>query len=246
MSGAFPVVHLERIDSTNEELKRRARAGEDGPLAVVAREQTGGKGRRGRSFLSLPDKGLYLSVLFRPDAPAETLSQLTAWTAVAVCRAVEGVCGAKVGVKWPNDVLAGGKKLCGILTELVEGRVIVGMGVNLTQTGADFGPELADKAVSLAQLGCPADAAELEAALLRELDALRAAFPREGAVWLEEYRRRCLTLGRAVVLSTPAGETPAQALDVDGDFALRVRLADGREERVSSGEVSVRGVLGYH
>ncbi len=246
MSGVFSVLHLERIDSTNDELKRRARAGEEGPLAIVAREQTGGKGRRGRSFLSLPGKGLYLSVLFRPDAPAEELSQLTAWTAIAVCRAVERVCGAKVGIKWPNDVLAEGKKLCGILTELVEGRVVVGMGVNLTQTAADFGPGLADKAVSLAQLGCPADPAELETALLRELDAMRAAFPRDKADWLAEYRRRCLTLGRAVVLSSPAGEKSAQALDVDEDFALRVRLDDGREETVSSGEVSVRGVLGYH
>ncbi len=246
------VVCLDEVDSTNDELKRRAMAGAVTGLAVTADSQTGGKGRRGRSFQSLAGQGLYLSVLLRPQAPLEQVSQLTAWTAVAVCKAIENTSGVAASIKWPNDVLVEGKKLCGILTELgVEAEtgslsyVVVGMGTNLTQTEADFGPELAPVATSLALQGAQVTRRELAAALLDELEAMNAAFPHDRADYLAEYRRRCVTLGREVRLVRPDGETSAKALDIDDSFALRVRLEGGREETVSSGEVSVRGVLGY-
>lgn len=246
------VVCLAETDSTNDELKRRAMAGAPTGLAVTAETQTGGKGRRGRSFQSLAGKGLYLSVLLRPQVPLEEVSQLTAWTAVAVCKAVEAVSEVTPSIKWPNDVLVGGKKLCGILTELgVEAEtgslsyVVVGMGTNVSQTEADFGPELRDVATSLGILGASVTRRELAQALLRELDAMNAAFPAGRGEYLAQYRRRCVTLGRRVKLIRPDGETLATALDVDGAFALRVRLDDGAEETVSSGEVSVRGLLGY-
>lgn len=245
------VVCLDTVDSTNDELKRRAMAGAPTGLALTAETQTGGKGRRGRSFQSLPGKGLYLSVLLRPQVPLDQVSQLTAWTAVAVCRAIEAVSGIRADVKWPNDVLVEGKKLCGILTELgVEAEtgslsyVVVGMGVNVSQLDADFGPELCPIATSLALLGVRVRRAALGRELLAELDRMNAAFPAGRADYLAEYRRRCVTLGRQVRLIRPQGETLAQALDVDDDFALQVRLDGGGEETVSSGEVSVRGVLG--
>ena len=112
------LVCLETVDSTNNEVKRRALAGAADGLAVVAEQQTGGRGRRGRSFVSPAGQGLYLSVLLRPRCPLEEVSALTAWTAVAVCNAVERVCGVRPGIKWPNDVILDGRKLCGILTEL--------------------------------------------------------------------------------------------------------------------------------
>ena len=112
------LVCLESVDSTNNEAKRRAMGRESDGLAVVALEQTGGRGRRGRSFLSPPGKGIYLSVLLRPRCALEQVSALTAWTAVAVCDALEKLCGFRPGIKWPNDVIWEGRKLCGILTEL--------------------------------------------------------------------------------------------------------------------------------
>ena len=152
------LVCLESVDSTNNEAKRRAMGRESDGLAVVALEQTGGRGRRGRSFLSPPGKGIYLSVLLRPRCSLEQVSALTAWTAVAVCDALEKLCGFRPGIKWPNDVIWEGRKLCGILTELEleaeSGRlshVIVGVGVNISQTAEDFGPELAPVAASLLQ-----------------------------------------------------------------------------------------------
>ena len=181
------------------------------------------------------------------------MSALTAWTAVAVCNAVERVCGVRPGIKWPNDVILDGRKLCGILTELeLEAEtaalrhVVVGVGINLTQIAADFGPEVAPVAVSLAQaLGRAPRRAEMAAAVLVALDELYAAFPAERAAWLERYRADCLTLGRTVRLLRAGGEEEAFAEAVDDTFALVVRRADGSREAVSSGEVSVRGLLGY-
>lgn len=247
------VICLERVDSTNDEAKRRAASGAPGGLAVIAGEQTGGKGRRGRSFQSLPGKGLYLTTLLRPPVTPAEVSQITAWTAVAVCRAVEALTGLQCGIKWTNDILLDGKKLCGILTELgMEGEsgaldyVAVGIGVNISQTAEDFGAELADIATSLGQyLEHPPRRAEVAAALLAELDRLCADFPEKKESWLEEYRRRCLTVGREVRILQPGSALRATALGVEDDFSLRVRRPDGREEIISAGEVSVRGLLGY-
>lgn len=248
------VVCLETVDSTNNECRRRAALGAPDGLAVVSAEQTGGKGRRGRSFQSLPGKGLYLSVLLRPGAeiPLPEVTQLTAWSAVAVCQALEEVSGLSCGIKWTNDIILEGKKVCGILSEMGlddDGRcdyVVVGIGINVSQTAEDFGPELSPIATSLGQhMAAPPRRGEVAAALLRELDELWRAFPAGKADYLKEYRARCLTVGREVRLVRPDGEVPALALGVGDDFSLRVRRKDGAEEDVASGEVSVRGLLGY-
>ena len=167
------VVCLDVTDSTNNECKRLAAQGAENGLVVVAGEQTGGKGRRGRSFLSLPGKGLYLSVLLRPQASLRQVQQLTAWCAVAVCRATEALTGLSCQIKWVNDPLLDGKKLCGILCELGlddDGRldyVVVGMGVNVSQTAEDFGPELSRMATSLGQhMASPPRRSEVAAALI--------------------------------------------------------------------------------
>ena len=248
------VICLDCTDSTNNECRRQAAEGAPSGLVVTADEQTGGRGRRGRSFLSLRGKGLYLSVLLRPErslAP-EALSQLTAWVAVAVSRALETLTGLTCGIKWTNDILLGDRKLCGILCELglgSDGRpdhVVVGIGVNVGQTAEDFGPELSRIATSLGQhLASPPTRAAVARALLEELDRLWTAFPQQGEAYLEAYRRRCLTTGHPVRLVGPGGESEAFALAVNEDFSLRVRLPDGSEENVSTGEVSVRGLEGY-
>ena len=109
---------FDTIDSTNNELKRRAVSGTVDGTVILADQQTGGRGRRGRSFVSPAGKGLYLSAALRPQCPLSEISTLTAWTAVALCDAVESVCGVRPGIKWPNDLVLNRKKLCGILTEL--------------------------------------------------------------------------------------------------------------------------------
>lgn len=247
------IVCLDTVDSTNNEIKRRAVGEVPDGLTVVAGEQTGGRGRRGRSFVSPPGKGLYLSAALRPECPLAEVPALTAWSAVAVCDAIEAVCGIRPGIKWPNDVILGGRKLCGILTELeLEAEtaalryVVVGIGVNVSQTEADFGPEVAPVAISLAQaFGKAPRRAEVARALLDSLDRLYAGFPRERALWLERYRADCLTVGQPIRVLFAAGEREGTALGVEEDFSLRVAWKDGGEEVISSGEVSVRGLLGY-
>ena len=257
MSGRLvgrEVVCLDTVDSTNSEVKRRAANGAVEGLAVISDEQTAGRGRRGNAFQSLKGKGLFCSVLLRPQVALDALSQLTAWTAVAVCRAIEACCGLTCGIKWTNDIILDGKKLCGILTELefeaesaaaVAG--VVGVGVNVGQTEADFGSDLSPIATSLTQaLGRPVRRAELAVHLLTALDEMYAAFPQEKNEYLAEYRRRCVTTGHDVALVRPDGSRePAFAREVDDDFALVCRLPDGSTRTVTAGEVSVRGLLGY-
>ncbi|MGN8898161.1 biotin--[acetyl-CoA-carboxylase] ligase [Flavonifractor sp. HCP28S3_F3] len=247
------IICLDTVDSTNNEIKRRAVGEVPDGLTVVAGEQTGGRGRRGRSFVSPPGKGLYLSAALRPECPLSEVSALTAWSAVAVCDAIEAVCGIRPGIKWPNDVILNGRKLCGILTELeLEAEtaalryVVVGIGVNVSQTEVDFGPEVAPVAISLAQaLGKAPRRAEVARALLDSLDRLYTGFPQERAQWLERYRADCLTVGQPIRVLFAAGEREGTALGVEEDFSLRVAWKDGGEEVISSGEVSVRGLLGY-
>ncbi|MCI2106172.1 MAG: biotin--[acetyl-CoA-carboxylase] ligase [Intestinimonas sp.] len=246
------LVCLPTVDSTNNELKRRAAEAPDG-LAVLADEQTGGRGRRGKSFQSPRGQGIYLSVLLRPDCPLAELSALTAWIAVAVCEGIREACGAEAEIKWTNDVLLGGKKLCGILTELeIEAEsgllrhVIAGIGVNVGQTAEDFGPELSPVATSLAlAMGHTVRRTELAACLLRALDRMYAAFPTEKERYLAEYRRRCVTTGRNVLLLRGDARRPAFAEAVEDDFSLRVLFPDGHRESITAGEVSVRGQMGY-
>ncbi|OUQ55454.1 biotin--[acetyl-CoA-carboxylase] ligase [Flavonifractor sp. An112] len=246
------LVCLDTVDSTNNEVKRRAVDDVPDGLAVVSARQTGGRGRRGRSFVS-PPGGLYLSALLRPNCPLEQVSALTAWSAVAVCDAVEALCGVRPGIKWPNDVIWEGRKLSGILTELeLEGEtaalryVVVGIGVNLTQTEADFGPQVAPVAISMAQaLGRAPRRAEMAAALLDALDRLDRDFPGQWDRWLERYRAGCITLGRQIKVVRGSEERIGRAVEVDDQFALVVEWADGTREALSSGEVSVRGLLGY-
>ena len=243
------VRHFAEIDSTNDALKRALAAG-DAPngLVVVADQQTAGRGRRGRRFQSVAGKGLYCSVLLQPDCPIEQFPMITAWAAVAVRNAIEETCSVTAGIKWPNDLVVNGKKLCGILTELVTSpkpSAILGIGINLTQTVEDFGPELAPIAVSLAQIThTQPDTDKLTAALLRELDTLYRHFPGSRADYLRRYRDSCLTCDE-VLVCTAEGEQRAVVLRIEDDFSLTVRYADGRVKQLNAGEISVRGVYGY-
>ena len=245
---------FDELDSTNNYLKTQS-AAPDGTVAI-ADSQTAGRGRMDRSFQSPKGRGIYLSVLLRPPLPPERLLPVTALAGVAVCAAVERVCGVRPGLKWPNDPVLNGKKLCGILTEMSleaeTGRVqslVLGIGVNVGQGPEDFSPEVREVAASLLQaLGRPVSRPKLAAALLEELDrAYAALLAGDLSEYLAAYRRDCVNLGKTVQLIPFGGgeRETAQAVDVDEEFSLVVRGADGKERTVRSGEVSVRGLWGY-
>ena len=237
----------EEVDSTNTRLKEAALRGAAAGTAIIAHRQTAGRGRQGRSFLSPEGKGLYLSVLLRPKCPAERLMCVTGMAAVAVCRAVECVCGARCGIKWVNDLVLGGKKLCGILAETVMTEtglaLVLGVGINVYRD--ELSPEVAALATSLEAEGFAVDRAVLAAAIIEQLLAIDGAPAGDLTEWVADYRARCVNIGRDVRLMWSEGCRRARCLDVDGQFGLAVRYEDGEEAVVRTGEVSVRGLYGY-
>lgn len=245
---------LNTIDSTNTECKRRAMQGAVEGFTVISDEQTGGRGRLGRSFLSPKGKGLYFSCILKPSGPIEDIVNLTAWVAVAACDAVEKTCGVRPQIKWTNDLILGGKKLAGILTEMeIEAEdasvryVIPGIGINCSHGPSDFPGELSDIATSLLmETGQSVDRNALAANLAEALDSMLEGFPQKLPQYLEKYRKDCCTIGREVKLIRADGTTEeGYAVDIDEDFRLLVRTASGEIQSVNSGEVSVRGICGY-
>ena len=241
------------VDSTNARAKQLAREGAPHGTVLIAGSQTGGRGRMGRSFSSPVGMGVYLSVILRPRCTPDRLMHLTCAAAVAGCKAVEAASGVLPDIKWTNDLVYGKKKLGGILTELsldsASGLVdyaIVGIGINCCQKKEDFPAELQAMATSICQLtDNPCSPARLSAALteaLYEMDSLLFTGKQQ---LMDGYRRRCITLGKDIVLVRGEETLYGTALDLDGDGGLLVRFADGSEKVVSSGEVSVRGMYGY-
>lgn len=244
---------FDELESTNTYARKLALSDAPEGTVVIADSQTGGRGRMGRSFQSPRGKGLYLTALLRPALPLQRLLPVTTLAGVAVSSAVESVCGVRPGLKWPNDLVLGTKKLCGILAELVMDErerpcVILGIGVNVSQTAADFTPDVAEIAVSAeAAVGRPVSRPALAAAVIWELDRLYAAL-KDGDLseYLARYRRDCVNLGKTVQLIGPGGQCEtAVAEDIDEEFGLLVRMSDGTEQVIRSGEVSVRGLYGY-
>jgi len=245
---------FDTIDSTNTYARQTALEGAEDGTVVIADSQTAGRGRMGRSFQSPRGKGIYLSVLFRPDLPPERMMSVTALAGLAVCGAVERVCGVRPGLKWPNDPVLGNRKLCGVLTEMAlegeTGRVrhlVVGVGINVHHGQNDFQDEVAQIATSLRmELGKPVSRPHLAAVLLEELDRMyQALLSGDLTEQLAAYRKDCVNLGKQVQLIGGEERETVTAVDVDENFGLVVRTADGTERTVRSGEVSVRGLYGY-
>ena len=235
-----PIYFAESTDSTNTRLKELARQGAPQGTVVAAREQTGGKGRLGRRFTS-PPGGLYLSILWRPEFSPEKAARLSCAGALAASAAIEEVCGISPNIKWPNDLLLNEKKISGILTEASwqgEGRsfVIVGTGINVNTEC--FPAELKDIASSLyLETGRHWDLEQLAAAFIARLDSVYQGWGEEGAAFIEEYRRGCITPGRDILIDHEGGRARVHALSVEDDYSLLVRWPEGRLEKKSFGEI---------
>lgn len=246
------VLCFESVDSTNNRLKDLALSGAPDGQVIIANEQSGGRGRRGRSFLSLKDKGIYLSMLFRPDSPPSDVAEITAWTAVAINNAIEAVCGVRADIKWVNDLLINRRKICGILTEMsVESEsgfiqyIIIGIGVNVNEDESDFPGELGKIATSLsAETNKEYSRAELAAEIIKELDKMRGAWPNGKENYLNLYRKDNITTGKDITIVKGDIEKSGIATSINDDFSLNVQYTDGSCETISSGEVSIRGLYG--
>lgn len=232
----------EEIDSTNMAAKRLGLAGAPSGTLVVAGRQKQGRGRLGRTFVS-PPGGVYLSLLLRPAVAAPDALTATGAAAVAVCRAVEELTRCSLAIKWVNDLFYGGKKVCGILTEAVtdfeSGRIdflVVGIGINLTTTPEQFGPELASIAGSLFPGGpSPCGRAALAASIAAHL--LSLGF---GHDYLTEYRQRSLVVGHWLTVTGDGDPYIAKALAIDDEGRLVIQLPTGGQKALRFGEVSIR------
>ena len=256
LSPAYPwkeqIHFFKTMGSTNDHLRALAKAGAPHGTAVLADHQTGGRGRRGRTFHSPEGAGIYLSFLLRPHCPPHQLMHLTCAAAVAMCDAVESAAGFRPGIKWTNDLVHDQRKLGGILTELgfaSDGSVdwvIVGIGINCLQSAEDFPEDIRDMAGSLAMVsGGKVSRSLVAAAMLEALHAMDRALLTDKVATLQRYRADCVTLHRDVVLVRGNEKRYGHALDIDDAGALIVRFSDGSTETVNSGEISVRGMYGY-
>jgi BirA family biotin operon repressor/biotin-[acetyl-CoA-carboxylase] ligase len=244
------ILRFDTLPSTNTEAARQAALGAPEGLCVLAREQTAGRGRRERVWVSPNDAGLYLSVVLRPALEARLWPLITLAAALAVRDALREACGLEADIKWPNDLLAGGRKLCGILAETAEGAraraVVLGIGVNLRRDS--FPPELSDTATSVEeQTGRAPDAERLLETLMRALARRYETLHTHGGAeeTLRDWQRHSTYAhGRRVrvALAEETFEGTTRGLDPDG--ALRVETDDGTIRPITAGDVTaLRNVI---
>ena len=256
LPNTFPwmktIHYFDTIGSTNDEARRMAKSGAPHGTVLIAGHQTGGHGRRGRSFHSPAGSGIYMSVLLRPDCAPTELMHLTCAAAVAMCDAVEQAVGFRPGIKWTNDLVYGKRKVGGILTELTftnQGMVdyaIIGIGINCQQQEEDFPEDIRSIAASLAMCSdANINTAAVAATMVQALHKMDLQLLSAKARILAQYKKDCITLGQEIVLLRGDEKRYGIARDIDPEGALIVEFESGCLETVSSGEVSVRGMYGY-
>jgi BirA family biotin operon repressor/biotin-[acetyl-CoA-carboxylase] ligase len=235
---------FQETNSTNDVAEKLARDGVAEGVVVYAESQSKGRGRLGRKWMSPARKGLWFSVLLRPNLhPLET-TQLTVISATALRRAIKTICNLDAEIKWPNDILLGGKKAAGILTEMSAEpdrvrHVIIGIGVDVNLDAAEFPAELKKIATSLkAETGETISRAELAVEILRELDADYARIcARKFSEVADEWESACVTIGKNVTVHVGDRQFRGRAESLDDDGALLVRTEHGHLERVIGGDV---------
>jgi BirA family biotin operon repressor/biotin-[acetyl-CoA-carboxylase] ligase len=231
---AGPLRAYRSVDSTQTVARRWGERGAPEGAVVLAAHQSAGRGRRGRTWTAPPGAGLLVSIVLRPPLPVPRWPEVGIAAGCAVAEAVEATTGLPVQLKWPNDVLAGARKLAGILAEGcagADGLVILGIGVNVSQAARDWPPELAGRAVSLAMLGRPVGLADLLGAVLAALERWYGTLLRGGFAPVRDAWRTRAVLGQ--VVATARG--PGTAVDLAADGGLVIRYPDGATAVVTTG-----------
>lgn len=236
---------LDSVPSTQDIARAEGEAGAGEGVTVLAEEQTAGRGRLQRTWISPKSANLHITMLLRPNLKA--LRRLSMLTALAAAQGIEEGCGLRAGIKWPNDIVAGGRKMGGILIENeLDGNdvryALVGVGININFDAGAY-PEIADTATSCAtELGHAVEREAVLAAFLNAFEKLYDAAHRGGDV-REAWRARLVTLGQQVRVSFPGLPGNAEegiAEDVDEEGSLVLRRADGTAAVIPTGEVTLR------
>lgn len=244
------LMYFEELDSTNLEAVRQSAQSAHGTV-IVAESQTAGRGRRGRSWVSPAGENLYFSLLLKPEFVPEQAAMLTLVMALATARAIQTVSGCACQIKWPNDIVLHGKKVCGILTEMqvAGGRishVVIGVGVNANQMVFDT-ENLRHASSIQKETGRAVEREALLVVLLSEFEKAYEEFCRSGSLETlrQEYESLLVNRGREVRILEPKGAWQGLAMGINEKGELLVQRADGTLEAVYAGEVSVRGLWDY-
>lgn len=237
------IKYFETLPSTNAYLKEKAENLCEGTV-IIAGNQTAGRGRFARKFHSPESTGIYMSILLKPDYKGFDATFITTLAAVAVSESVEELSNKKTEIKWVNDVLIEGKKICGILTEgkidpktLKPNFVILGIGINAFTPSGGFNPEIERIAGSVFEVFDEDLKNRLAASVIDKVFGYINCSKKE---ILAKYKSRVSFLGRQIFVIKNDEKIPAIALDIDDDFRLLVRYENGNQEYLSSGEISIK------
>jgi BirA family biotin operon repressor/biotin-[acetyl-CoA-carboxylase] ligase len=246
------IIYYDTIGSTNSKAKELAERGQEHGTVVISEEQTSGRGRLGRNWVSPKYKGIWMSIILRPNIITENIAQITLLGAAAVQKAILEM-GIKTGIKWPNDIVLNSKKVCGILTEM-SGEIdhvnylVMGIGINVNLEEEDIPLELKDMATSL-KLGSGKDVDRklLLANVLNIFEKLYNEFVESGSIKeiIEICRKNSILIGREIELINKGKTSTAKAIDISDDGELVIENEQGMLQFIVSGEVSIRGVYGY-
>ncbi|MCC5912110.1 MAG: biotin--[acetyl-CoA-carboxylase] ligase [Clostridiaceae bacterium] len=247
---ASKLIYFETIDSTNNYSKTIAREAQHGTV-VISEEQTLGRGRLGRSWSSPKGEGVWMSIILKPEILPSEGAKMTQIAAAAVCKALRDTTGLEAYVKWPNDIVINGKKVCGILTEMTGELneiyyLIVGIGINANIE--KFPEEFQAIATSLSiEVGEKIDRRPLAVCVLNNFEELYNHYIEEQSLikTLDIIKKYSAVIGKSIKIIGKNKERKAVALDINEEGLLKVRLEDGHEELVLSGEVSIRSEKGY-
>lgn len=245
---SLDITVYKEVESTNSLLKNEAEAGAPEGLVIVAEHQTKGRGRRGRTFYSPENTGIYMSLLLRPHLPAYESLSITTCAAVAVAQAIEMNSDKEAKIKWVNDIFVDDKKVSGILTEAsmdLEGGglkyAILGIGINVFTPEKGFPPDLEGTSTSIFEGS--ANSSEIKSKLIADILNIFMAYYEniKEKTFFEGYRNRSLVLNKKInVIRGDDNIREAIALDIDEDFHLKVQYGNGEIQYLNSGEVSIR------
>ena len=247
------LLFFEQLDSTNLYAKRIAEGGFLDGTVIIADEQLKGKGRMGRIWVSPKGKGIWMTIMLKPKINPADASKVTLLAACAISKAIEEISGLSTKIKWPNDIVVNGKKLCGILTEMSAeideiNYLIIGIGVNVNIDLEDFPKELQAIATSVKiEKGSGIIRKDLAAAIINQFERYYNGFIKTGSIkaYINEYKEKSAVLGKKVSVISSTLELQGTVIDISEEGQLQLELQDGSIKEIISGEVSLRGMTGY-
>jgi len=246
----YGVVFFDEIDSTNRVARELVRQGVKHGTVVIADRQTAGRGRRGRGWISPSGEGVFMTMVLRPQGDPAKAAKLSLCCALAAAKAIRRVSGLEARIKWPNDIVVSGRKICGMLLEMdfmPDGTLGVSAGIGINVHQMQFDEEIAHTASSLDLLtGRRNNRMDVVRAFLEEMEEALALLERDEAAFIQAYCTASATIGRRVQVIAYETCYTGMAEGVTSDGSLLVRSdEDGKVREVIAADVSVRGLMGY-